>query len=131
MVKKLPNQKIQNLSDLKPYILIWNDAYEDAAFDGPLEEIPQADHLQQHSLVFLCKTTKTAIKCCREICYDQKTIRSVFTVPKKYVVALLPLAPESPEAAQDDPESTSDPTLGSPTTPKVGESALKLVPPKA
>ena len=77
--------------DLKPAIIVWNDAYQDAGFDGPLEDVPLEDHLQQTTVGFLIKNDKKVVKFCNELCEQTKHVRNIVCIPRRYVVSVTPL----------------------------------------
>jgi hypothetical protein len=93
--------KAKSLKDLRPAILVWNDAYEDAAFDGILEDISIDNHLQQSTLVFIISIDKNAVKCCREVCYQNQHVRSLFCAPRSYVKSITYLVSDAPQEATD------------------------------
>jgi hypothetical protein len=99
--------KAKSLKDLRPAILVWNDAYEDAAFDGILEDVSIDNHLQQSTLVYVISIDKNAVKCCREVCYQTLHVRSLFCAPRSYVKSITYLTPEAPVEATNAPRIES------------------------
>jgi hypothetical protein len=89
-----------SMSDLKPVLIVWNDAYQDAQFDGPLEEVPVDDHLQQTTVGFLIKSDKKGVKFCNELCEQTGHVRNIVAVPRRYVVSVTPLSVILPPAAE-------------------------------
>ena len=80
-----------NFLDPQMALIVWNDAYQDAGFDGPVEDVPLGEYLQQTTIGFIISENKRHIKFCNEFCPENKHVRNYVCLPKKYVVSITPL----------------------------------------
>jgi hypothetical protein len=99
-------QTLKNVSDLKPYLIIWNDAYIQLEFDGPLNSVPNDKYIQNETLAFIVSQTKYVVKACFEICRENNSVRYLYTIPKKYIEKIIPLGVIESVGSAPAPESS-------------------------
>jgi hypothetical protein len=102
----MPNKL--NFASPRMALIVWNDAFQDAAFDGPVEEIPSGDHLQQTTLGFIIAENKRHIKFCNEFCTENKHVRNYVCLPRKYVVSITPLVCDTINAVVVEPTTKKE-----------------------
>jgi hypothetical protein len=103
-----------NFASPRMALIVWNDAFQDAAFDGPLEEVPAGDSLQQTTIGFIISDTKRHLKFCNEFCTETKHVRNIVCIPRKYLVSVSSLVLEcdtiNPKGTHAAPEPQSKET---------------------
>lgn len=112
---------LPNLTDLKPALIVWRDAYQDAGFDGPLEELPKDNHLEQTTVGFVIKNNKSVVKFCTEICPQTGHVRNIVAIPRRYIVSVTPL-----EKEQQNEQASSSPRPLRPPRPHLEGAGQKL-----